>query len=104
MTKVLNWENLHDATLIGISVDWESGRCEIALKPSIAEIPSASIVATDLRNLMIPRKAPWGMSVSINRISWRSDESGEISMLGIEMQSGDTLSVEARSIGIAQSR
>jgi hypothetical protein len=86
--------NLHDATLVSVSVDWVLGSASIHLRPvSRAGAPSAvTIEASGIRHVEIPRRSPWGPSVSVNQVI------GESGRLVIEVQSGDSIVVEADEI------
>ncbi len=49
-----------------------------------------------MRDCVIPRHQPWGSSVSVNHLL-RSENT-----LTIEMQSGDTLTLEAKQIDFVE--
>jgi len=100
MPVVTKWENLHDATLKHISVEWREGTCEATLVLSSTPPCLASIKATSLCKLIVPRAEPWGPSVSVNWAGLQLQDDGHLYTLEIEMQSGDTISMQARFIEI----
>jgi len=81
---------LHDATLLGIQFDWVTGTCTL-------EIVQAGSVHCELKfsevsELSVPRREPWGRSVSINAVRTLSQNTFEV-----ELQSGDIVRVLASS-------
>lgn len=100
MPNLIAWQDLHDATLTKILVDWDRATCDFYLRLCSDPVTNAAIHVEGLRTLFVPREAPWGQSESINEalISGRQDAHGEA--LIIEMQSGDRISVAANSIKI----
>lgn len=102
MSNNTNWDYLHDATLKHISVEWDEGICEVTLSLSSAPSRTAVVSVIGLRNLVLPRMAPWGASNSVNRAFLMLHDSGQSSTLQIEMQSGDTILIEASSITIME--
>lgn len=84
--------NYHDATLVGIDVNWAAGTFVVGLRPVGA--PELQIRGVGMSNAVIPRRQPWGPSISVNQLLL-SDSS-----LTIEMQSGDTLMIEAKQINV----
>lgn len=91
------WDKLHDATLVSVQLDWATGTTVLALRTGLPEAPTIAVTAEGTTQLRCPRKWPWGESVSISEIRGpTAHENG--SRLEIEMQSGDVLEVEARSM------
>ena len=90
--------DLHDASLMTLEIDWMQGilRCTFKVGPSDNE--RAILTARGLRSFSSPRKFPWGPSFSVN--SFRRSPAG----VSIEMQSGDTIDIEADSIKIEGAR
>lgn len=86
--------NYHDATIVGIDVDWAAGTFVIGLRPVGAR--EIEIHGVGMRDCVIPRHQPWGSSVSVNHLL-RSENT-----LTIEMQSGDTLTLEAKQIDFVE--
>ena len=97
------WSNLHDAVLAEISVVWNDAcKIKLTLHPNEAYIkPTRPITITGegLRRLNCPQENPWGPSDIVNSISLSKD--AEYVRIGIEMQSGDVIQVEARSFVIS---
>lgn len=88
--------NLHDGTLVSLSVNWADGAC-------IAEVEhgtlgSCVLTFSTVSYLTLPRKQSWGRSVSINSFSMPS--SGRYQ---IEMQSGDLIQIEASEMTLTTS-
>ena len=79
---------LHDATLSAIYVSWGAARCDIRLRP--VGMPPHLLVFEGFKNIELPRREDWGPSSSVNSVS---EHDGQFE---IEMQSGDTIRVEAR--------
>jgi hypothetical protein len=80
---------LHDATLTDVHLDWLAGTCALLLSRTSGQY---ELRFNGVSDLAIPRRQPWGPSVSIN--SLRKDSSG---LFEIEMQSGDILRISASS-------
>jgi len=78
---------LHDATLCSIEVLWREGRCRFHL-----ELASGNHVLelVGITRVEVPHEAPWGPSVSVNRLTSQNG------IVAVEMQSGDTIQVSAR--------
>jgi hypothetical protein len=85
---------MHDWTLDSISIDWQSGSVVCRLQGPNAP---ASLVAHGLRELRLPRTFEWGPSVSVNRLTGPVTRDDGLLLLSIEMQSGDTIEIEASS-------
>lgn len=78
---------LHDATLSAIYVSWEAARCDIRLFP--VGMPPHLLVFEGFTNIELPRRESWGPSSSVNAVK---ETDGQFK---IELQSGDTIRVEA---------
>jgi hypothetical protein len=86
---------MHDWSLLSLTVDWEIGdACIVVRSPS----GHASIRASELRELHVPRHRPWGPSASINIVTGPLQGPDGHASLIIEMQSGDQIQIVARSI------
>ncbi|PAU62773.1 hypothetical protein [Pseudomonas indica] len=87
---------MHDWTLCSIYIDWASANAKIELKDAASKVIALEIKGLSL--LVIPRKNPWGESVSINEVIQINKEGEELRGLNIEMQSGDIIEIEAKLI------
>lgn len=83
--------NLHDATLVGITLDWAAGHLTMELQT--ASGPTA-IRASGVIGVEVPRHQPWGPSVSVNEVRLGDQR------LEIEMQSGDRIVGEAQELEV----
>ena len=79
---------IHDATLSAICINWEAARCEIRLLP-VGMAPQL-LVFEGFTNIALPRRETWGPSSSVNTAMQQKDGQFEI-----ELQSGDTICIEA---------
>ena len=61
---------------------------------------ATSLLAHGFRGLRAPRKFEWGPSVSINRVTGPVKCDDGLLMLSIEMQSGDTIEIEAAAFDL----
>jgi hypothetical protein len=96
MKTDLSWELLHDATLVGIEMAWDSGDVVVHLRTGLSPFPHVQIKGISVRRIECPRNHPWGPSVSVNTVRGPSRTTdGAANRIEIEMQSGDTLIVEA---------
>lgn len=80
---------LHDTLLAAICVSWEAARCELRVRP--VDRLSHYLVFEGFSFIELPRRESWGSSSSINTA--REMQGG---MFEIELQSGDTIHIEAR--------
>jgi hypothetical protein len=86
---------MHDWVLVSINLSWASAKVEIEFVDS--ESKRRKMVAEDLSFINIPRRSPWGGSVSVNEVSRETVEENRVRLL-IEIQSGDVIELEAGSI------
>lgn len=86
---------MHDWTLQEIYVNWASASAKIEFLDS--ESKKRTINIEGLIFINSPRKNPWGESVSVNEVVRATSNEGRF-MLSIEMQSGDTIELEAAFI------
>jgi len=92
---------MHDWTFVTLLVDWLKGMVTITFKNSSSN--EVFLVAEDLADLKVPKSEDWGGSVSVNEVDGpRVLENGN-SYIGIEIQSGDKIEIEARSISLPES-
>lgn len=80
--------SIHDATLSAIYVNWEAARCDIRLLS--VGLPPHLLVFEGFANIQLPRRESWGPSSSVNKSM--ELEGGKFE---IELQSGDTIQIEA---------
>ena len=83
---------MHDWTLEGVSIDWQSGS---VVRRMAGPSAPALLVAHGLRELRLPRKLEWGPSASVNRVAGPLERVDGLLLLSIEMQSGDIIEIEA---------
>lgn len=93
-TSAVEEVDFHDATLLSIRVDWEEGRCVVDVEHG--SLGPCSLVFSALSQLTLPRKQSWGASRSINVLSRPGSDQYDI-----EMQSGDTIRIEAGDVVLA---
>lgn len=94
------WQNLHDATLVSLSLNWASGEARLELRAGLSSAARLLIEADGTALLQCPRRCPWGESVSINEVRGPINAPHAGMHLEIEMQSGDVLTLEAEAIRI----
>ena len=91
---------MHDWVSMSIAVDWGLGQAVILVKgPSST---AQEIHADEILEIVINRLEPWGPSESINEVSGPAVAGDGSQTLEIEMQSGDVLTLRARSIRLWQ--
>jgi hypothetical protein len=93
---------LHDATIKLVTVDCAGAAVTIRLVLCDEGSPEAELVAADFTDVQIPRREPWGPSVSVNEISIVADPQFG-TQLQLQLQSGDILRIEAGSISFRRS-
>jgi hypothetical protein len=91
---------MHDWTFKGVSVDW--GEATAELEFSSASGPKV-VRAKGLWDMHLPRKLPWGPSVSVNRCNEPAQIEGGDYSLVIEMQSGDKIELVAQQFEMPSS-
>lgn len=98
------WNDLHDAILHKISLDWATGQAEVELETCERfDTPSRkiNIVVTATTNLILPRKFPWGPSIHVNEVRGPYQKlEKKNTILEIEMQSGDVIEFEVMRIEV----
>ena len=87
--------DMHDWTLVSVTVDWESSTVVVETRSPNADIVKVSLHGVTL--VSIPKREEWGPSVSINKVDGPIHQFGSVK-LAIEMQSGDTIFLEGKSI------
>jgi len=94
------WTELHDATLESLELRWSSGEVVMRIRTGDATYPQRVVVASAVRRLGCDRQMPWGFSVSINEVRGPAAAGDDVSMLEIEMQSGDLIRIEAGAFSL----
>jgi hypothetical protein len=89
---------LHDATLLGISVTWADGLVEVTFR--VYPNRSVRLLSTGVVNVSVTRSQPWGPSESVNEIRWSDGTGVGLSVVEIEIQSGDSILIEANRFSI----
>lgn len=94
----MNTTQFHDWTLVDVVFEWARARVAVALIG-----PSSTrrvLLAEDVSSLDMPRKNPWGKSVSVNSVLIADVPGLDEQSLEIEMQSGDVIRVNAKKIAV----
>lgn len=78
---------LHDATLVSVRIDWESGVTHASFRTIKG---TATVCFCDTVEVFVPRKSEWGQSVSV--LEYRSPSTNEHIF---SMQSGDEIRIVA---------
>lgn len=89
------WPDLHDATLETLELRWASGELVLRIRTGDPSHPRREIVATSLSHLDCSRQMPWGPSQSINDARGPTPSGPDVSVLELEMQTGDVIRIEA---------
>lgn len=87
----LTFDELHDAVLEGLSLDWKSGTVGFEIRVGGAHAGKWKIVGEGISTMTIPREHPWGPSVSIMKAEVSKLDGGK-QELRLSMQSGDEIS------------
>ncbi len=85
--------DVHDATLLSITVDWPGGCARIEL--SLVGGSVARILAVGVRGTTAPRAEPWGPSESVLAAAMAFDAEAGAIRLSMRMQSGDEIVIDA---------
>jgi hypothetical protein len=91
-------DKMHDATLISIQFDWESGTCVASFRgaPNIPGGPFR-LRWTDVSDLHVPRNLAWGPSISV--LSAVEHPTGRHAL---HLQSGDVITIQSRAVALEQ--
>ncbi len=95
-----SWAKLHDATLESMEVCWSSGEAVLRIRTGDPMQPQRVVVASAMRRFCCDRWLPWGLSVSINEVRGPMAAGDDVSVLEIEMQSGDVIRIEALAFSL----
>ena len=87
---------MHDWTLVSIAMDWSSAVVTVRLLDRTST--PREIVAYGVRSIAVRRNEPWGPSVSV--LGYRLAEKGGVIQLQIDIQSGDSMDIEAARIDL----
>lgn len=95
-----NLPNLHDAVLERVAVDWE--RASVAI--DLTRVPGGAtrLLLAGLVSLRLSHREEWGPSAYVNEVRLDELADGRFE-LRIEMQSGDPITVIARSLAVVPS-
>jgi hypothetical protein len=85
---------LHDATLESIEILWESRICICKLRQASPDQKTTVLRFTGVTEVHVPHSNPWGPSSSVLEVS------ETVHSFKIEMQSGDTVSIEAIAVDV----
>lgn len=86
----------HDATLKGLTLDWENGTTTLTLALCTKPAREVAVRMRETTDVECGRHFPWGKSVSVSRLDLQEHHSGW--RLDLEMQSGDKLVVFGKEI------
>src|SRR5438067_99169 len=86
---------MHDWVLSSVEFDWESARAEVVFDTYRAG--KVALIAEGVGDLHVPQMRPWGPSVHVNEVRQPRAASGKPRRIEIEMQSGDVITINARS-------
>jgi hypothetical protein len=89
---------LHDSTLLGLTLRWPEGDAVLSFQTGMAGQEPQSLRARGVHKLCCPRQFPWGPSSSVNSVRELPSQSiPALRELIVEMQSGDEIVVVAES-------
>ena len=92
--KATTFPELHDVTLIGLSLDWASGTVVVSLLSEGPVPKDIQMECARTASVSCTRQLPWGRSVYVNKVQIAGGDGGA-KKIEIEMQSGDVISIEA---------
>lgn len=84
---------MHDWTLTTLLFEWQHARVTLTLRTPDSE--TAVLLATQVVNLSVPKRDPWGPSVSVHEIVGPAPRADGYETLCIRMQSGDAIEITA---------
>jgi hypothetical protein len=87
-------KSFHDSTLLFIAFEWELAKVSFAFESQEGRV---DLFAEGVTDLHVPKKNEWGPSISINELRGPSKTEHGLYRIEIEMQTGDIISVVARS-------
>jgi hypothetical protein len=83
-----------------VHLEWRQGRVRLELTGRLGagtQVHRILLIAEEAHLLSCPRVQPWGPSVSVNTAQLQTVSDG-LTRLELEMQSGDVLVIEGRSV------
>lgn len=89
---------MHDWTFVTLMVEWLKGVVTFTFKDSSST--EVFFIAEGLVDLKVPKREEWGESVSVNEVEGPLVLENGNSYLAIEIQSGDKIEIEAKSISL----
>lgn len=92
MTPQSLFARLHDATLLSVTLNWESGYLMMSLRTG--QHGEVVLTGAGISYLEVPHRSPWGSSVSINEVRGPDQDPAGCQRVEIEMQSGDVIVLE----------
>lgn len=93
---------MHDWTFLEIRIDWQNGSVIATFRNTTSH--EVTLTAKGLVDIHVPKKEEWGRSVSVNEIRGPFKFDNKFQKLTIEMQSGDSITIIARSILLPHGR
>jgi hypothetical protein len=94
--------HLHDASLLRACLVWgQEAKVELLFR--MAGPRHVRLVGTKASLLSCPHRNPWGASISVNEVRGPIAIADGYMQLEVEMQSGDTLVVEAEGFSWSES-
>ena len=87
---------LHDATFLSAAFEWKVAKATLTFE-LFGERREGYLIAEGVIDLHIPQKLDWGQSVSVNELRGPSKMEHGLYKIEIEMQTGDVISIVARS-------
>ena len=89
---------MHDWTLISVTFEWQTGKVSLLFQDENSQI--VKVTTADSVDLRISKNEEWGPSISVNEVSGPSLLADGNYRLRIEMQSGDTIQIDAGTISL----
>lgn len=87
---------MHDWTIETVLIDWIKGTIAITFKNNYSK--EVQLTAENFADLRIPKREEWGESVSVNEAEGPTLLKNGNYHICIEIQSGDKIEIEAKSI------
>jgi hypothetical protein len=92
---------MHDWVLLTLMVDWMNSMVTITFRDSQSQ--EVFLIAEGLSDFRVPKREEWGGSVLVNEVEGpKTLQNGNL-YFSIEMQSGDKIELEARSVSLPES-